>query len=41
VLVELSVIEQRFQAVLAVAQDGSKVTEVVDVWASPGKSVHA
>jgi hypothetical protein len=28
VLVELSVMEQRYQAVLAVVQDGWKVTEV-------------
>jgi transposase len=30
VLVELSVMEQRYQAVLAVVQDGWKVTEVAD-----------
>jgi hypothetical protein len=29
-LVELSVMEQRYQAVLAVVQDGWKVTEVAD-----------
>jgi len=30
VLVELSVMEQRYQAVMAVVQDGWKVTEVAD-----------
>jgi hypothetical protein len=30
VLVELSVMEQRYQAVLAVIQDGWKVVEVAD-----------
>jgi hypothetical protein len=34
VLVELSVMEQRYQAVLAVVQDGWKVTELVD---APGR----
>lgn len=36
-LVELSVMEQRYQAVLAVVQDGWKVTEVADtVWTAIG-----
>jgi hypothetical protein len=36
VLVELSVMEQRYQAVLAVIQDGWKVVEVADR-GGPGK----
>jgi hypothetical protein len=41
VLVKLSVMEQRDQAVLAVVQDGSKVTEVAARLGFSRKSVHA
>jgi transposase InsO family protein len=41
VLVELSVMEQRYQAVLAVVQDGWKVTEVADRLGVSRQSVHA
>jgi len=35
-LVELSVMEQRYQAVLAVTQDGRKVCEVAEgLWSAP------
>ena len=37
-LVELSVMEQRYQAVLAVVQDGWKVTEVAADWASHARA---
>jgi hypothetical protein len=37
VLVELSVMEQRYQAVLAVVQDGWKVVEVADRLGVSGK----
>jgi transposase len=40
VLVELSVVEQRYQAVLAVVQDGWKVTEVADRLGVSRQSVH-
>jgi transposase len=40
VLVELSVVEQRYQAVLAVAQDGWKVTEVAERLGVSRQSVH-
>ena len=40
-LVELSVMEQRYQAVLAVVQDGWKVTEVVERLGVSRQSVHA
>jgi transposase len=40
VLVELSVMEQRYQAVLAVIQDGWKVTEVADHLGVSRQSVH-
>ena len=39
-LVELSVMEQRYQAVLAVIQDGWKVTEVADRLGVSRQSVH-
>jgi transposase InsO family protein len=41
VLVELSVMEQRYQAVLAVVQDGWKVSEVADRLGVSRQSVHA
>jgi transposase InsO family protein len=41
VLVELSVMEQRYQAVLAVVQDGWKVTEVAQRLGVSRQSVHA
>jgi transposase len=41
VLVELSVMEQRYQAVLAVVQDGWKVTEVAARLGVSRQSVHA
>jgi transposase len=41
VLVELSVMEQRYQAVLAVVQDGWKVTEVARRMGVSRQSVHA
>jgi transposase len=41
VLVELSVMEQRYQAVLAVVQDGCKVTEVAARLGVSRQSVHA
>jgi transposase InsO family protein len=40
-LVELSVMEQRYQAVLAVTQDGWKVTEVAERLGCSRQSVHA
>jgi transposase len=40
VLVELSVMEQRYQAVLAVVQDGWKVTEVAERLGVSRQSVH-
>jgi len=40
VLVELSVMEQRYQAVLAVVQDGWKVTEVARRLGVTRQSVH-
>ena len=40
-LVELSVMEQRYQAVLAVVQDGWKVTEVAERLGVSRQSVHA
>lgn len=40
-LVELSVMEQRYQAVLAVVQDGWKVTEVADRLGVSRQTVHA
>lgn len=40
-LVELSVMEQRYQAVLAVVQDGWKVTEVAERLGISRQSVHA
>jgi transposase len=40
VLVELSVMEQRYQAVLAVVQDGWKVTEVARRLGVSRQSVH-
>jgi transposase len=40
VLVELSVMEQRYQAVLAVVQDGWKVTEVAGRLGVSRQSVH-
>jgi transposase-like protein len=40
VLVELSVMEQRYQAVMAVIQDGWKVTEVADRLGVARQSVH-
>ena len=40
-LVELSVMEQRYQAVLAVVQDGWKVSEVADRLGVSRQSVHA
>ncbi len=39
-LVEISVMEQRYQAVLAVVQDGWKVTEVAGRLSVPRQSVH-
>jgi transposase len=41
VLVELSVMEQRYQAVLAVVQDGWRVTEVAARLRVSRQSVHA
>jgi transposase len=41
VLVELSVMEQRYQAVLAVVQDGWKVTELAVRLGVSRQSVHA
>jgi transposase len=41
VLVELSVMEQRYQSVLAVVQDGGKVTEVAGRLGVSRQSVHA
>jgi transposase len=41
VLVELSVMEQRYQAVLAVVQDGWKVVEVADRLGVSRQAVHA
>jgi transposase len=41
VLVELSVMEQRYQAVLAVIQDGWKVVEVADPLGVSRQAVHA
>jgi transposase len=40
VLVELSVMEQRYQAVIAVIQDGWKVSEVADRLGVSRESVH-
>ena len=40
-LVELSVMEQRYQAVLAVVQDGWKVTEVAERLGVSRQAVHA
>jgi len=40
-LVELSVVEQRYQAVLAVIQDGWKISEVADRLGVSRQSVHA
>ena len=40
-LVELSVMEQRYQAVLAVVQDGWKVSEVADRLGVSRQSVHS
>jgi hypothetical protein len=40
-LVELSVMEQRYQAVLAVVQDGWKVTEVAQGTRGPALSTRA
>ena len=40
-LVELSVMEQRYQAVLAVLQDGWKVVEVADRLGVSRQAVHA
>ena len=40
-LVELSVMEQRYQAVLAVVQDGWQVTEVAERLGVSRQSVHA
>jgi hypothetical protein len=40
VVVELSVMEQRYQAVMAVVQDGWKVTEVADRLGVARQSVH-
>ena len=39
-LVELSVMEHRYQAVMAVVQDGWKVTEVADRLGVSRQSVH-
>jgi transposase len=39
-LVEISVMEQRYQAVLAVVQDGWKVSEVADRLSESRQSVH-
>ena len=39
-LVELSVMEQRYQAVLAVVQDGWKVTEVADRLGVSRQTIH-
>lgn len=39
-LVELSVMEQRYQAVMAVIQDGFKVTEVADRLGVTRQAVH-
>jgi transposase len=41
VLVELSKMEQRYQAVMAVQVDGLSVTEVADKWGVSRQSVHA
>ncbi len=40
-LVELSVMEQRYQAVLAVVRDGWTVTDVAEKWGVSRQSVHA
>jgi transposase-like protein len=40
VLVELSVMEQRYQAVMAVVQDGWKVTEVAERLGVTRQAVH-
>ena len=40
-LVELSVMEQRYQAVLAVVQDGWKVTEVAERLGISRQNAHA
>jgi transposase len=39
-LVELSVMEQRYQAVMAVVQDGWKITEVADRLGVTRQAVH-
>ena len=39
-LVELSVMEQRYQAVMAILQDGWKVTEVADRLGVTRQAVH-
>jgi transposase len=40
-LTELSVMEQRYQAVLAVVRDGWTVTDVAEKWGVSRQSVHA
>ena len=40
-LMELSVMEQRYQAVLAVVRDGWTVTDVAEKWGVSRQSVHA
>jgi len=40
-LMELSVMEQRYQAVLAVVRDGRTVTDVAEQWGVSRQSVHA
>ena len=40
-LTELSVMEQRYQAVLAVVRDGRTVTDVAEEWSVSRQSVHA
>jgi transposase len=40
-LVELSVVEQKYQAVLAVIADGRPVAEVAQQWGVSRQSVHA
>jgi transposase len=40
VLVEISVMEQRYEAVMAVVQDGWKVTEVADRLGVSRQSIH-
>ena len=40
-LVELSVMEQRYQAVLAVVQDGGKVSDVAERLGVSRQSIHA